>query len=204
MKVKPFMHFFAIILIAHLLIFSIVNCEISPAGTKSGQKDGTPDPTAVPTPGPTMDNYIQNISLCGGFEGHTKAISYDPTTYCDAEVMYWEYDGDTGLLSLMDARILLNCCGQHSIRVDRTISGLTVTEIDASMGGYRCLCTCVFDFGVDILDVPSGILSLRIMRDVTDSQKAPEVVWEGTLDLAACSGSIVIDNTPAGPWCGNR
>ena len=59
------------------------------------------------------------ISDCGGFIKQTKIDppTPDPVTYCDAERLLWAYDAETGSLGLTDARMLLNCCGEHSVEV---------------------------------------------------------------------------------------
>ena len=78
-----------------------------------------------------------------------------------------------------------------------------VAETDApTSGGGRCDCLCVFDFALTASDIPVGRIPLRLTRHVTDEGGAPSVVWEGEIDLGAGSGSVVLDTTDAGMWCG--
>ncbi|MFO0592354.1 MAG: hypothetical protein U0441_32715 [Polyangiaceae bacterium] len=148
------------------------------------------------------------VSECGGF-AKTKVDppTPDASTYCDAEQLLWVYDAATQSLGLTDARMVLNCCGEHSITVAVDDAGkYVVSERDApeDVGGStaRCNCMCVFDFGVSVEPVPAGSIDVRVVLDVTDSGEAEKVVYEGSIDLSQGSGAIVIDGTSADPWCG--
>ncbi len=70
------------------------------------------------------------------------------------------------------------------------------------LGDARCLCMCVFDFTVEVEQIPPAVIQVRVERDVTDSEDGPQVVYEGTLDMRDGSGSIEIDPTDEEPWCG--
>jgi hypothetical protein len=147
------------------------------------------------------------VSECGGFvAGGTgaKIPQPDPATYCDAERLLWNYDAANKTLGLMNSRIQLNCCGDHSVKVTRDGETVVFTEIDAppaSAGGARCKCNCVFDYAADVLPIENGMTALRIVRNVTDSDPPTKTVWEGTLDLAAGTGEVVVTTDSAEPWC---
>jgi hypothetical protein len=146
------------------------------------------------------------VSECGGFvAGGTgaKIPQPDPATYCEAERLLWNYDAAAKTLGLTNARVQLNCCGDHSVKVTRDGQTVVFTEIDApqaSAGGARCKCNCVFDYAADVSTIESGSMSLRIVRNVTDAQPAT-TVWEGMLDLAAGAGEVVVSTDSADPWC---
>ena len=61
------------------------------------------------------------VSECGGFESPEKRmvndipITRDISTYCDSENLQWLYDENTLTLSVLNSRVLLNCCGEHDI-----------------------------------------------------------------------------------------
>jgi hypothetical protein len=143
----------------------------------------------------------QAVSECGGFEAQLRTTA--DTGYCDAEVLLWSYDSETSTLSLADNRIFLNCCGEHSMVVTEEEGVYVVTETDApEFGDARCGCMCVFDFTVEVYDIVDQAFDFELVRDVTDSESGPEVVYEGSLDLSEGSGSIVLDETDIGDWCG--
>jgi hypothetical protein len=147
-------------------------------------------------------------SQCGGFFGDNtnahKSPMGDPATYCDAEVLWWSYASETQTLALADNRMMLNCCGDHSIDVALENGTYVVTETDApqaSAGGARCGCMCVFDFTTEVEPVPAGTIQLRVVRNVTDSEVGPETIWEGALDLTAGSGNVTLDASGVDMWC---
>ena len=149
----------------------------------------------------TSQNSV--VSDCGGFEAGNRG----PVGYCDAEKLMWAYDASTGTLSLLDARVMLNCCGEHSFDVyyDATTGKYEGWEIDApEMIGTepsRCNCSCVFDFRTEIVDVQSSTIELVLMRHETD-QGAAQQVWSGTLELTAGSGEVILDDQPMDYGCG--
>lgn len=157
--------------------------------------------TSSPTPDFTVAPLI---SECGGFvAGGTgaKIPQPDPATYCDAERLLWNYDASSKTLGLTNARIQLNCCGDHSVKVDKDGDTVVFTEVDAPKDGSRCKCECVFDYAADVSTLESGMTALRIVRNVTDAQPATEIVWEGTLDLSAGMGEVIVSTDSAAPWC---
>ena len=140
------------------------------------------------------------ISECGGFVATARTAAAD---YCDAEVLEWSYDAETARLTVVDNRIILNCCGDHSMSASLVDGVYVIQERDAPEGGDgRCNCMCVFDYSLEIDDVPVGLIAVRLIRDVTDDGGEPAVVFDGTFDLAAGSGSEILDATSAEPWCG--
>ena len=186
-------------LLLALLPLALIACN--PDESSSGSTTST---TSSSTSG-----LVQNavVSECGGF-AKTKVDppTPDPATYCDAEALLWVYDADAQSLGLTDARMTLNCCGEHTITVELDAAGVYVIHerdapelVDGSPS--RCNCMCVFDFGVSVEPVPPGIIDVRVVLDVTDSGSDPQVVFEGSIDLAQGSGSLVIDGTSAEPWC---
>ena len=148
----------------------------------------------------TPSNQEDRISTCGGFGG---SLFDGPTDYCVAEVLHWFYEPATQTLKIADARILLNCCGDHSMIMEKQGDVYVFTETDAPEGAYgRCACMCVYDYTITVMGVPEEVLSIRIELDVTDDQHPVETVFEGQLDLSLGSGSQIIDETDVGPWCG--
>jgi hypothetical protein len=158
-------------------------------------------------PGPSLD-VSPSISACGGFlgDGSGAKIPPPPTPYCDAERLLWNYDAATRTLGLLNSRMQLNCCGQHSIAVTLEGNVHVVTETDApeklSDGSEaRCGCMCVFDYAADVSPVEMSTISMRIVRNVTDQNPAVTVVWEGMLDLSEVSGTVVTSTQSAENWC---
>ena len=162
-------------------------------------------------PGDPSDdaNLVQQAATsdCGGFlqvndQGSLKVPEGDPATYCEAERLLWTYDAATQSLSVSNNRILLNCCGDHSMHVTLQGGVYVFTETDApEFADARCGCMCVFDYAVDVSPLPADVIPIRIVRNVTDSGSGPEVVYEGDLDLSAGAGEVEIDPTDVEPWC---
>lgn len=145
------------------------------------------------------------VSDCGGFileSPQMKNPMGNPATYCDAEVLHWSYDAAAGTLSLANNRVLLNCCGNHQMKVADDGGTYVVTETDApESGDARCDCMCVFDYTLQAEGIPGGTIPMRVVRNVTDDAEGPQVVWTGDIDLTAGSGTITIDTTDVEPWC---
>jgi hypothetical protein len=142
------------------------------------------------------------ISERGGFpEPEARLAPEAERDYCAAEVMRWRYEDAAETLRIADARVLLGCCGQRSTRVQRVDSLLELTEIDeAEPGASRCDGTCAFDIAVVVPAVKPGVLVLRLLRDITDLQGGPALVWQGVLDLSLGAGTILLDDAPV-PGC---
>ena len=153
-------------------------------------------------------NQSQNISGCGGFRsvenGLTvaeQALTVDDETYCDAEVLHWDYTEANQRLELLNTRMELNCCGTHTMTAQEVDGVLVITEQDAPEGeGMRCGCTCVFDFGLVLEGVDAGERPVRIVRHVTDRDDGPITVYDGTISLDDGFGAIVISEQES-MWC---
>ena len=150
----------------------------------------------------TPEQTSYRVSECGGFATLGKSDTLD---YCDANVLDWSYDKGTGKLKLVDKRVLLNCCGDHSVTVKQESGTFVITEIDApEQGNMRCRCMCVFDFEVtfDAGVAPAGgMLPIKLVRDVTDDTDPAKTVFSGKLDLSQGSGTEVLDSSDVGAWC---
>jgi len=148
-----------------------------------------------------------HISACGGFSQQEQGLTIDRTSYCDAEVLHWQYDAASEKLTLANTRVTLNCCGEHSLTVEQEGDISVVTERDAPeeigpLPGMtaRCDCMCVFDFEVAVGEVQAGTLALKLVRDVTDAEGGPTTAWQGEIDVAAGQGEVVIDASES-MWC---
>ncbi len=144
------------------------------------------------------------VSQCGGFEA--KVVEYDAPDsgelgYCDAEVLHWSYEASTGQLTILDARMELNCCGDHSSTIVKEGDTYVVTQVDAPEGGAgRCDCECVFDFELLAEGIPQEAIQVQVLRDVTDNGAGAQLVFEGSLDLSQVVGEEIIDSSPS-DWC---
>jgi hypothetical protein len=153
----------------------------------------------------------QRVSDCGGFAATPDAAlaaadQAGSPDYCAAERLVWTYDAGRETLVVENTRVLLNCCGEHSITIDSLESGrYLIEESDAPEGGLfgsgRCDCMCVYDFRVTAEEIPARTLTVRLKRDVTDDDEAVRTVWRGELPLAQGAGSIEVDSNDIGPWC---
>ncbi|EYF08769.1 hypothetical protein [Chondromyces apiculatus] len=149
------------------------------------------------------------LSERGGFtEPEVRLAGADEGDYCAAEVLRLRYDGAFDTLRVADARALMNCCGQRSLRVERAggpIGGsveITVRdEPDPALG--RCEPGCAYDAAVGVIAAPMGPVMVRVLRDVTDVQGGPKLLWQGEYDPATTGPlSVVLDEQPAAASCG--
>ena len=130
------------------------------------------------------------VSECGGFEDRETVTFKEEEQKCD-QLIIWEYDEAQNVLSILNQDVLLNCCGEHDIRIEKTGNNIEYTMIDNSVQGARCGCMCRFDYSADIKNVTEGEISLTVFTDV-EEEEALETVWEEKINLSEGSGTILI------------
>ncbi len=178
----------------HLSVTIAAIALLTACGTGEQSKPGTPE----------LLPQTQAISECGGFELHQLSkIIQPPQSYCDAEVLRWSHDPQSATLAFANERVLLNCCGERSMKLTEVNGQYLLQEVDSpeqvmtagGPEGARCDCTCVFDLQVEAQQIPGGTIQVRLVREITDSGPA-QTLFAGTIDLSAGSGSIIIDTSP--------
>jgi len=136
------------------------------------------------------------VSECGGFSGSARRsgedipFTLDPETYEDAERLLWQYDKKTAVLSVMNARVILNCCGDHAVSASQEKDTVIIAENDQPEdGSKRCRCLCAFDFFIELSGISPRVVPLKLTLTVDDSTWTK---WQGDIDLAGESGDIII------------
>ncbi|MCA9620798.1 MAG: hypothetical protein KC731_17360, partial [Myxococcales bacterium] len=134
--------------------------------------------------------------------------SQQTTEYCAAEVLVWTHDPNTSTLTLLDRRMELNCCGERSWVISEVSGGgymALQTDAPEIVEGEeaRCGCMCIFDYTLVSDPIPAGTIDLTIIRNVTDDSESPRTMFEGSIDLTAGSGEIVLDESPT-IFCGDQ
>ena len=148
-------------------------------------------------------DQVPRASGCGGFVEDRDPPDLD--SYCESEVLHWEYDEVAETLDLSDERILLNGCGEYALGVELVERVYVFRQIDSpDESGARCACMCVFDFAVEVHGIPLGVIDLRILRDITDDEEGALLVFEGQLDLSQGDGAVELDGSDVGPWCNEQ
>ncbi len=72
----------------------------------------------------------------------------------------------------------------------------TLFEKDKPGFGGRCDCMCPFDFSIEMPALlEPGVISVKLLQDVTDSEHSARILWEGQIDTREGSGTIVIGET---------
>lgn len=147
------------------------------------------------------------ISECGGFS--EKEATFDDTpedNECRDERLVWNYNEDTRTLSLMNKNIHLNCCGDRSISAslnkETGVYEIYETDKPERIDGQpaRCRCMCFFDFQIEVPDIDSGTIPVKIFRSVTEEKNgASKAVWNGELDLSRARGDEEIQENVG--WC---
>lgn len=69
------------------------------------------------------ENLAKNakVSGCGGFKDEAFAISFKDEAELDAKCdqqIIWKYDEQSEVLSILNTNIVLNCCGNQSIKIE--------------------------------------------------------------------------------------
>lgn len=148
------------------------------------------------------------ISERGGFaEAQLRLAGEDERDYCAAEVLRARYDATADLLRVSNARVMLNCCGQRSLRVERS-GGPTGGTLDITLRDEpapdtgRCEPGCAYDLAVGALAAPSSPVTVRLTREITDAPGGPALIWEGQVDPTAAPQAVVLNGAPAAPGCG--
>ncbi|MCP4352217.1 MAG: hypothetical protein GY795_42705 [Desulfobacterales bacterium] len=149
------------------------------------------------------------ISECGGFEAtldtDTNGTNDTNESNCRDESLTWQYDKESKTVSFLNKNVWLNCCGTHSVivRLDEETGIYEILETDVPVmeGGMtvRCDCMCFFDFNIDLPNISSETIKVRILRHETDITDHPQQVWEGELDLAKGQANELVK--PNAGWC---
>jgi len=129
------------------------------------------------------------VSGCRGFNSQN-LYSLNNEPICD-HLISWKYNKIENILSILNQDVMLNCCGEHDVRIEKTEDGIKYTMIDNSVQGARCGCSCLFDFSADVKIVSQGELTISVRTDVEENE-GPEAVWEGKINLSEGSGTIVV------------
>jgi len=181
------------------LLFVLLGLATAAACTGSGPaSDGqTPSASTAALPGQATSaapvGTRARVSDCGGFAEEATPTP-EPRGACSQERLVWSYDRDQATLSVLDAGVILNCCGDRSIAAtyDDTRAAVVLTETDRpGDGSLRCRCVCDFDFAVDVAPLSAGPVDLELLRHVTDDGD-PALVWRGRIDTAEGGGTIPV------------
>ena len=199
-------------------------------GSDDPGNNGNPSDPTTPDPASHVIAQTYAVSECGGFKTEESRKADDSgqgtkpqpvpgddpgqapvSAYCAAERLDYAYDAISGTLKLSNARVMLNCCGEHSVKLEKQADGSYVLrEVDApeivEIAGQqqpsRCHCMCPFDFSLEAKDIPAGAIELKIVREVTDSDAPAEEIFSGQLDLSQANGSAVVDGEAVIGFCG--
>ena len=136
------------------------------------------------------------VSSCGGFNlNRNRSLSED-----ESEILAWDYNKSTQIVSFINKNVFLNCCGEHSLSIfyDSATNTYEIFEKDSPFleNGFplRCNCTCNYDFKCDLPDISLEEIKVKVLRYVTDEAESPVVKWSGTLILSENHGSENVNN----------
>ena len=114
------------ILVLVSVVLLLTSCDASnPSATADADKDVMNGDTVILPD--TVGGRDTSASLgqdsktsdCGGFP----IKGDEPMLYCDSEKLVWSYSAGEQILSLANERILLNCCGDHSVQLVTETNG---------------------------------------------------------------------------------
>ena len=126
-------------------------------------------------------------SECGGFPPASKRAA-DPDSSA-VEKLSWTYNSGSGVLTVLNTGVKLNCCGVHSITAFRDGDAIVVSENDQPGDKGRCRCMCNYDFSVEIGGIASGAVEVRLELTVDDTLFRK---WSGTIRPADGRGEIIV------------
>ena len=129
------------------------------------------------------------VSGCRGFD-NSNTVSLKSVQRCDQSII-WKYNNQEGVLNIVNQDIMLNCCGEHDVRIEKGYKSIKYIMIDNPENDARCGCSCLFDYSADVkIDLEDGI-TLAVFTDIAEDEGLKEV-WEGRINLSEGSGAIVI------------
>ncbi len=145
--------------------------------------------------GDSDNNLAQDVQVsdCGGFDAPSARLMDDELD-CGDEMLSFQYDESTQMLTLLHENLYLNCCGNHAVQVTELEdgSGFEVKETDDPMDEGRCACMCLFDNSAKIQLLSSASINVKVIVYVSDSDSPKRTVWQGSIDPADGSGSVLI------------
>ena len=129
------------------------------------------------------------VSGCRGFD-NSNTVSLKSVQRCDQSII-WKYNNQEGVLNIVNQDIMLNCCGEHDVRIEKGYKSIKYIMIDNPENDARCGCSCLFDYSADVkIDLEDG-RTLAVFTDIAEDEGLKEV-WEGRINLSEGSGAIVI------------
>jgi hypothetical protein len=114
------------------------------------------------------------------------------------ESLQWRMNDASGELRVINLGAPMGCAGRRSTRVERIDTLVEITEIDEPSGDVERSWGCSFDVALAI-EVPPGVVSLRLLRDITDKQTGPVLVWQGEIGGPSSDGTVVLNDGPLPP-----
>ncbi|MBN1294432.1 MAG: hypothetical protein JXB48_21525 [Candidatus Latescibacteria bacterium] len=154
------------------------------------------EPTIWCSAGNTLTVKKSIVSECGGFDGagevesDTGLFKRSAAMASDTETLTWTYDPETNTLQLLNARVNLNCCGDHDISAVQENGVIIVREKDQPENGIsRCRCMCDYDFYIEITGLSPGVIPLHLDMTVDYTTVTK---WTGSIDLENMAGEIII------------
>jgi hypothetical protein len=191
-----------------------VSCEFSWECWKAGGEllyedyyctgDNTMCCRSVPADPVVEVTITSHLSDCGGLPEKQRSEVMAGTwavPYCDAEVIHWRYNAARSALSILDARVELNCCGAHDLTMSRLADGsYLVTEIDNPGEGGRCDCTCAFDYQLTAEGIPNDPIGIKIVRQIGDKPGVLDI-WQDEWQPSQVGGAAIVDFSDGASWC---
>jgi hypothetical protein len=133
-----------------------------------------------------MGTLLQ-YSSCKQFMQTTEAEPFAPTPENDC--IEFLYDG-VRILTLKHINAGFNCCpGEITADIDIGSNRIIITENESTQG---CDCLCLFDLQYEIIDLPPGQYTIRIIEPYTHASDEPIVV------------NVDLRETPDGIFCFSR
>lgn len=194
--------------------FSCTSSDTNPARDASlGEGDWTAstlETNSAPSPDVEV-GWKASVSGCGGFPGEAEttrqAVGVGDDAITEAEVdcselLEWTYDQVSSTVTFLHRNADLNCCASLSIMVKVTEQSGTVELAETDDAEEHCKCMCTYDFRAEVPNV-QGTLNVTLTRWVSewDGDTGPKTRWEGTIDLNAGSGTVVLEERTGEDGC---
>ncbi len=150
-------------------------------------------------PAPACPPYVSMVTedlACKSFEKGSETDTIPP----DQECVIWEYDGQS-VLHIHHKNASFNCCPLEQFAETGEISNgvIHVMEQEILLGGYGCLCLCLFNIDYAVTRLTPGDYTIRLVGPGVDPESENVLEFTVTLTSEPSSGSYCETRTGY-PW----
>ena len=150
-------------------------------------------------------SHVYGCNYRCGLAKFSGVVQVSPEEYCQAEKLFWSYDGVEKRLQLLHTRNILNCAALMATSLIAEENSYCLLETNNQDTRVAALCDCTFDLYCSaVIDVPdTSVITLTIDRvgDVDSMHQALRTIGI-QINLREQKGTIVLQNDSTScQWC---